>query len=91
MEALNMDVKAKPDDSFLGMPHLQDKKKKWSQPIEISSNEDDNATPTPKAVIYTPPPIPEIPVGFRLDSRILGEFWFCICFLNNSRNTCYGH
>ena len=26
-------------------------------------------------VVYTPPPIPEIPVGFRLDSRILGGFW----------------
>ena len=27
-----------------------------------------------KSVIYTPPPIPEIPVGFWLDSRILGGF-----------------
>ena len=27
------------------------------------------------AVVYTPPPIPEIPVGFRLDSGIPGGFW----------------
>ena len=43
------------------------------------------------SVIYTLPPITEIPVGFQLDSRILGEFQFCICFLNNSRNTNYRH
>ena len=33
----------------------------------------------------------QIPVGFQLDSRIPGEFQFCICFLNNSRNTYYRH
>ena len=28
-----------------------------------------------KSVIYTPPPIPEIPVGFQLDSGIPCGFW----------------
>ena len=53
METLNKNIKAEPNDSnsFLSTPRLQDKKKKGGQPIatiEISSDEDDNATPTPK-------------------------------------------
>lgn len=53
METPNRNIKAEPDDSnsLLSTPRLQDKKKKWVQPIatiEISSDENDNVTPTPK-------------------------------------------
>ena len=42
-------------------------------------------SPDLNPVIYTPPPILEIPVGFQLESGCIpGEFQFCICFLNNS-------
>ena len=54
METPDINVKAEADNSssFLSTAHPQDKNKKQGQPIatiEILSDENDNATPTPKA------------------------------------------
>lgn len=53
METPDINIKAEPDDSnsLLSTPHLQDRNKKQGPiaTIEISSDEDDIATPTPNA------------------------------------------
>jgi hypothetical protein len=51
MESPNVKIKAGPADavSFLSPPRPRDKNKKLGQTIEISSSEEENASPTPKA------------------------------------------
>lgn len=51
MESPNVKIKAEPADavSFLSPPRPRDKNKKSGQIIEISSSEEENASPTPKA------------------------------------------
>ena len=72
---INIKPEAEDSSSFLSTSHPQNKNKKQGQPIatiEILSDEDDNATPTPKANRM----VPSTPLRSNMYVLIVVSFFF---------------